>query len=70
MSRIRLHEQEVAYKFYISDLLFYQAKGQTLTQKYRELAFDRRKKDTRTADEIAADIFARAGLHVGKEEEA
>lgn len=62
-----MHEQEVAYKLYISDFLFYYGKGMTLQQRYKEIVFDRKKTDKRTADEVVKDIIAKAGLHVGKE---
>ena len=65
LCRIRQYEKEVAYRLYMSDLFFYQARGKTQEQRYADIAFYKKKIDPRSADEIALDIIKRAGLHVG-----
>lgn len=64
LCRIKQHEQEVAYRFYMSDFLYYMGKGMVLEQRYRDIAFSTKKVDTRSADEIALDVIKRAGLKV------
>ena len=65
LCRIRQYEKEVAYKFYMSDLLFFQARGKTQEKRFADLFFNKEKIDPRSADEIALDVIKRAGLHVG-----
>ena len=51
----------MAYKIYISDLLFYyQDQSQKLTARFIDVL--NTKVDTRTGDEVALDVISKAGL--------
>ena len=63
-----------AYRIYVTDALMYisentarASSGRYLTKRYAEIIGEA-KKDTRTGEEIAADIITRAGLVVKKDE--
>lgn len=62
------HQQmmhETAFRLYITDTLYYSARGQIPTQRYADLINIKTKsKDNRSGEEIAADIIKRAGLVV------
>lgn len=52
--------RDKAYKAYMSDSAYYMMRGESLATRYTDAIT--RKVDTRSGDEIAADIIARAGL--------
>lgn len=53
--------REGAYRIYITDMLYYQARGQSLTIRYDDMIHPK-PQDTRTAEEIADDIITKFGL--------
>lgn len=57
--------RETAFRLYVTDTLYYSARGQILNQRYADLInIKTEAKDNRSGDEIAADIIKRAGLVV------
>lgn len=66
-------EEEKVYRAYLTDALMaishntagFAAEGQVMTQRFAELA-GWVEVDTRTGDEIAADVIRRAGLKYGR----
>ena len=65
MWRYDQHQRDKAYRVYITDTLYYQSQNKHLTQRYIDVITPK-KIDTRSADEIAADIIKRAGLTLKK----
>jgi len=61
-TRYREYQRELAYRIYVSDTLFYRNKNQALGVRYYDMLY--KKPDTRSADEIVADIIKNAGLEV------
>ena len=61
--RLKAENEGIAYRYYISDSLFYIGQNMHLTKKYRDIIHPP-KEDTRTGDEIAMDVITRAGLKV------
>lgn len=61
--------QTYIYRVYVSDALYWQGQNKTLNKRWVEL-IEQKPVDTRTPEEIATDIIARAGLVVKKEGEA
>ena len=57
------------YRVYVSDALYWQGQNKTLSKRWVEL-IEKKPVDTRTPEEIAADIIARAGLVLKEEGEA
>ena len=57
--------RDAAYYIYVTDSLYYSGQGKCLTMKYTDVIdTSRKKKDKRTADEIALDVITRCGLVV------
>ena len=55
--------RDLLYKVYITDSIkLYVSENKCLADRWYDRAFEKRVVDTRTGDEIAADIIARAGL--------
>ena len=61
--------QTYIYRVYVSDALYWQGQNKTLSKRWVEL-IEKKPVDTRTPEEIAADIIARAGLVLKEEGEA
>ena len=61
--------QTYIYRVYVSDALYWQGQNKTLSKRWAEL-IEKKPVDTRTPEEIAADIIARAGLVLKEEGEA
>jgi len=59
----KAQEEELAYRVYVSDALFYYPQNKGLTVRYYDLIFPK-KEDTRTGDEIALSVISRLGLKV------
>lgn len=57
-------QEELAYRIYVTDTLYYQSDNKRLTKRYLDLISKPQKKDTRTGDEIAVDVINRLGLKV------
>lgn len=57
------------YRVYVSDALYWHGQNKTLSKRWVEL-IEKKPVDTRTPEEIAADIIARAGLVLKEEGEA
>ena len=55
----------MAYRIYVTDMLFYQAQNQRLTSRYIDILH--KKVDHRDGDEVALDIITRAGLRIKEE---
>lgn len=55
--------RETAFRLYVTDTLYYSARGQILTERYADLV-KITKNDNRSGEEIAADVIKRAGLVV------
>lgn len=60
--------QTYIYRVYISDALYWQGQSKTLSKRWVEL-IEKKPVDTRTPEEIAADIIKRAGLVLKEEGE-
>lgn len=56
--------EDLTYRIYLTDSLFYQADGKRLTKRYAEFAYPQIE-DTRSGDEIAFDVITRLGLNNG-----
>lgn len=56
------HREAEVYRIYITDSLFYFADNKRLSVRYEEL-INPKPKDTRTAEQIVADIISEIGLH-------
>lgn len=55
--------EEDVYKLYITDSLYYGFQGKVLGKRYAEIIKGKaHKEDTKTGDDIAADIINRMGL--------
>lgn len=61
------YQREWAYRFYITDELYYNARNQMHTSRFAEI-LNPPKEDNRTAEEIVADIVSRAGLEIVEDE--
>lgn len=68
-ARYESEMQTFMYRVYVSDALYWQGQNKTLSKRWVEL-IEKKPVDTRTPEEIAADIIARAGLVLTKEGEA
>lgn len=56
-------DEERAYRIYVTDMLFYQCKGEMLAYRYADLLNGKTfENDQRTGDEIAKDVIERCGL--------
>ena len=56
--------QTYTYRVYVSDALYWQGQSRTLNKRWVEL-IEKKPADTRTPEDIAADIIKRAGLVLG-----
>jgi hypothetical protein len=56
------YARTIAYRFYIADSLKLIPQHGSLQKHLREIYYDKHVVDTRSGDEIAADVMARAGL--------
>lgn len=63
ISRFESYQSDMAYRFYISDELYYSGRNKTHTNTFREL-MNPKLMDNRSGDEIAEDVIKRAGLVV------
>lgn len=54
----------MAYRFYVSDSLFYYGQNKHLVKRYAEI-IKPRQVDNRSGDEIAEDVITRLGLKFG-----
>lgn len=61
-----LHQEEVAYRIYVTDSLFYSAENKKLVKRYIDI-INPRPVDNRSGDEIALDVINRLGLKVENE---
>lgn len=61
-SRHRIDRRRLKFEVYVTDMLkvLAETQGATVTERYHDMLF--RVEDTRSGDEIAADIILRAGL--------
>jgi hypothetical protein len=66
-ARYSTYQRDQAYRFYITDELYFNARNQMHTTRFSEI-FKPVRKDTRTAEEIIADIVSRAGLEIVNDE--
>lgn len=66
ISLYKLYQEEVAYRVYVADSLYYQAENKQLTKRYMDIIRPK-PVDTRTGDEIALDVITRLGLKVDNE---
>jgi len=62
------YRQELTYRIYITDCLYYQGENKRLTSRFYDLAFPK-KEDKRTGDQIALDVITRLNLKVGNDNE-
>lgn len=62
-SLVRVVEDELVFRVYVCEALHLAPQDKYLTAHYADLITPK-KADTRSADEIAADIIRRAGLHI------
>lgn len=60
------YQREWAYRFYITDELYFNAHNQMHTSRLAEI-LNPPKEDHRTAEEIVLDIVSRAGLEIVNE---
>lgn len=65
-ARIKQDEEEYAYRVYMTDSAHYRGENKYLTYRWEDVIGNRI--DTRTGDEIAADIINGAGLRFASEE--
>ena len=63
MSKYKLYQEDMAYRIYITDSLYYEAQGKALTQRYIDIIHPA-PVDPRSGDEIAMDVIGRLGLQV------
>ena len=65
VSRLFQETEELSYRIYTTDMLRIMAMGQRIqsVQRYAEV-IDHAPKDTRSGEEIAADVIQRCGLKV------
>ena len=61
LSRVKQDRAERIYRIYVADSLYYSGQGKTLTQRYTDL-LKPKKKDNRTAEQIANDVIKSIGL--------
>lgn len=66
--KLQEQQKEMAYRIYITDSLQAIPQSKYLTTRFDDLI--NRRVDTRTGDEIAADIIRGAGLKIREEERA
>ena len=66
MSKYKMYEEELAYRVYIADSLFYSADNKKLVKRYSDVIRPA-PVDNRTGDEIALDVINRLGLRVNNE---
>ena len=62
ISRFKYEQQEMAYRIYMSDSLFYYTQNQRLTHRYADFITNKIKIDNRSSDEIVMDVMNNAGL--------
>ena len=64
-ARLQQASDEYMYRIYMTDAVFYYARGKTTAKRYAEkLQHTGGQKDDRTGDEVAADLINRMGLKV------
>lgn len=64
-ARDRAHARDEAYRVYVSEALRLAPQGRALARPWAEVAASvGRPRDTRSGDEIAADVISRLGLEV------
>ena len=61
MARVEEYAREMAYRFYIADSLHALGQNKYLVKSLKEILYAK-PADTRTGDEIAADVIKAAGL--------
>jgi hypothetical protein len=59
MSKYKEYAEEVAYKMYITDSIYYYNQQKALNVRYYDIIHQSQKVDERTGDEIALDIITR-----------
>lgn len=62
ISRYNEKKRDDAYRYYITDSIFYYAQNKALKSRFYDLL--NMKIDNRSGDEIAADVISRAGLSI------
>jgi hypothetical protein len=68
-ARIRSEAADFIYKNYLADALYYYAQGKAVGIRYYDMLEDAKnnvnaKKDTRTGEEVFAEVVEKAGLEV------
>ena len=68
IARIEEHKREMAYRYYITDSMYFMPRNQAPNERFYDLV-NSGPPDTRSGDEIAIDIITRAGLVVNNANE-
>lgn len=72
-ARVEQEKYEVAYKTYVSDLLFYQGQGMTINKRFSDYVSSQSRsaklQKQKTGEQIAVDVIKHAGLTIIEEEE-
>lgn len=68
-ARIRSEAADFTFKNYLADSIYYYAQGKAVGLRYHDLLEDAKnninaKKDTRTGEEVFAEVVEKAGLEV------
>lgn len=63
LAKYKEKQEELAYRIYLTDSLYYQSEGKRLTTRYMDM-IKPKPVDNRTGDEIAYDVIKRLGLKV------
>lgn len=61
IAKFNSHVEEVKYRNYVADILYWRGQGQTLTITYDEFLHPK-PVDNRTGDEIALEVISTLGL--------
>ena len=62
ISKYKKEQEEMAYRIYMTDSLYYRAQNQYMNVRYYDLL--NRKIDNRSGDEIATDVIHKIGLRL------
>lgn len=63
LSRMKSDRAERIYRIYVTDSLFYQARGGFLKERYVDI-LDKKPQETRKAEDIISDVTSRLGIKV------
>ena len=63
VASLNRHREEVGYRYYFTELVRMQAEGKTFSESLQDMLHPK-PTDVRTADEIATEVSALAGLEV------